>query len=511
METGIQPKGSIRAMAKRGTERKDVIDAFGRITLREKDILQVECLVCEGARYLMGFEEAKLLRRDELDSAPEVAKRAASYRRITFEEDSFALPLFLGEKVGWILLVKGEVVDTDDELLEAFRINAGLALENAYFIKELETREAAIKIAVQALEERDPYTKGHSVKVAEYCRLIAEKLDKKTIREETGMSRREFEDTVYLAGLLHDVGKIGIREDILLKEEVLDDEEWLEMNTHPFSSKEIIGVGEERFKKIADVILHHHERVDGKGYPDGLEGKKIPFGSRVLAVADSFDAMTSNRVYRKAIPSEMALAEIKMLSEKWYGEEQYDKEVCKGFLSAVEEAPEKFNIKREELKKIDKVYDRRNRLLSKEYLTERLRKILEDIKGKSERTISVMLLSLDMELDEEDRISLLSQIKKRLPKFALFGNYKNGQYIILLPDRRAKDAYVKAEMLRRSGYKIKEEIKGGNIINIGIYEPLSSDRDRGLKPKEVYQVVESAHQEALKKKSIAYYRSLEKE
>ncbi|MBN2541654.1 HD-GYP domain-containing protein [bacterium] len=506
-------------MVNKGTDRKDVISAFGRVMMSEKDLTRVKALVCEGAMYLMGFESASLFRSDEQDKDTnidtDVIKRAIAQKRVAFDEDYLAVPLFFSEKeVGWVLLAKGVAVEIEEDLLNAFRINAGLALENAaYFKKELAARETAIKVLVQALEERDPYTKGHSVKVAKFSKFIAEKLDDTKIQQETTVDKEEFMEIIYLAGILHDVGKIGIREDILLKEGPLDSNEWLEMKLHPYSSKEIIGVGDERLESIAAIILHHHERYNGSGYPYGLKEKEIPLGSRVLAVADSYDAMTSNRAYRQAMPTEMALAEIMTLSSG--SNLLYDKDVCEAFFNAVIARPHEFGIVNNgnELGTlVEQVYDNKNRLLTKGYITNLLEKTLNEIKNKSERTVSIILFSIDENMSEDNRFTLLQQIKGTLPKSVMVGNYSKDKYVILLPDERLKCAYIKAELIKENKYRIKDhdenEFGFRNIkdINFGIYEPLSSDKDRGLKPVDVFEKVESAYQKALETKKIIICR-----
>jgi putative two-component system response regulator len=150
-----------------------------------------------------------------------------------------------------------------------------------------------------ALEARDEYTNGHSERVARMAVSVARKL---------GMSRYQVEK-IGLAGLLHDIGKIGIRESVLTKQGELSDEEYLHMASHSI-------IGESILRPVIDdeeilmMVRHHHERYDGKGYPDGLIARQIPVGARILAVADVYDAMTSDRPYRKAVDPGLVLDEI---------------------------------------------------------------------------------------------------------------------------------------------------------------------------------------------------------
>jgi HD-GYP domain-containing protein (c-di-GMP phosphodiesterase class II) len=151
-----------------------------------------------------------------------------------------------------------------------------------------------------AIDARDPYTQGHSERVAKLGYEIAKIL---------GISESACQE-IYLAGLLHDLGKIGVPDHILHKAGALTDEEFAVIKQHPEIGHRII----ERLGKLHFVlpgVLHHHERWDGKGYPHALKQESIPLMARILAVADSFDAMTSSRPYRGAMPIERAAAVIR--------------------------------------------------------------------------------------------------------------------------------------------------------------------------------------------------------
>ncbi len=151
----------------------------------------------------------------------------------------------------------------------------------------------------EAVDAKDRYTSGHSKRVAEYARMIAIRL---------GKSKEEQEE-IYRAGLLHDVGKIRIPVEIINKAGKLTDEEYDIIKIHPVTGYHILrGISGSNLIDIG--AKYHHERYDGKGYPNGLEGEKIPEVARILGVADAYDAMTSNRSYRKALPQEVVRAEI---------------------------------------------------------------------------------------------------------------------------------------------------------------------------------------------------------
>jgi HD-GYP domain-containing protein (c-di-GMP phosphodiesterase class II) len=147
-----------------------------------------------------------------------------------------------------------------------------------------------------ALEAKDPYTRGHSERVSRWSRRLGVAL---------GLESHAIE-VVSQAGLLHDLGKIGVPEHVLRKAGALDESEWALMKRHPLIGADIVAPLE-FFGSGALVIRHHHERIDGSGYPDGLAGDRIPLGSRIVAVADVYDALTSDRPYRRALTSPAAL------------------------------------------------------------------------------------------------------------------------------------------------------------------------------------------------------------
>jgi HD-GYP domain-containing protein (c-di-GMP phosphodiesterase class II) len=158
----------------------------------------------------------------------------------------------------------------------------------------------SIRAIVTSLEEKDSYTHGHSLRVAEFSLLLARKLN---------LSENEIQQ-VELSALLHDIGKIGIPDAVLTKPEKLTASEFSIMRSHPQRSEKILG-------KIASLhslipaIKHHHERYDGLGYPDGLAGTEIPLLARIILIADTFDAITSTRPYRLALNKESAYLELK--------------------------------------------------------------------------------------------------------------------------------------------------------------------------------------------------------
>ncbi|HEY2600602.1 MAG TPA: HD-GYP domain-containing protein [Thermoleophilaceae bacterium] len=159
---------------------------------------------------------------------------------------------------------------------------------------------STITSLARTIEAKDPYTGGHTERVAEYATMLAREL---------GFGEGELHD-VEVGAVIHDIGKIGIPDRILLKPGKLDTEEFEEMRRHPEISSYILDELELP-TVVRDMARNHHERFDGKGYPDRLKGREIPLAARILTVADAFDAMTSDRPYRRALSEEVAAAEIR--------------------------------------------------------------------------------------------------------------------------------------------------------------------------------------------------------
>ncbi len=217
-----------------------------------------------------------------------------------------------------------EVVLGVDKALEKRR----LQLENRDYQQHLEQRveEQASKIRnaffnaitalAYALEAKDKYTSGHSQRVSEISVAIAREL---------GLAQESI-NRIELAGRVHDIGKIGVRESVLNKPAQLTEEEFQHVKYHPETGEHILNPIVED-KEILQIVRHHHEHYDGTGYPDGLSGDEIPLGARILMVADSYDAMTSERPYRGAMDAETACAKLEQAKNT-----QFDPEVVGAFL-----------------------------------------------------------------------------------------------------------------------------------------------------------------------------------
>ncbi|CAM3519354.1 HD domain-containing protein [Brevibacillus invocatus] len=187
-----------------------------------------------------------------------------------------------------------------------------------------------------SIDARDHYTSGHSQRVAHWGREIAKQI---------GMSPEKVEE-VYFGGILHDIGKIGIEDEILNKKGKLTPEEYDKIKQHTVIGYEIIKQAG-MFHELLPAIRSHHERIDGKGYPDGLVGNEIPLIARILAISDAFDAMVADRPYRKGLPVEEALQEIRRGAGT-----QFDEELASYFIHVINKLP------REELETIIRQNDR---------------------------------------------------------------------------------------------------------------------------------------------------------
>ncbi len=187
----------------------------------------------------------------------------------------------------------------------------------------------SIKTLISVINAKDKYTYGHVERVVFYCRLLAEKLQ---------LDEEQKKELIYGA-YMHDTGKINISKEILNKKMPLTNEEWEILKSHPANGVEIIKPVE-ALKNIAPLILHHHERYDGKGYPQNLKGEEIPYLARILTVADSFDAMTSNRPYTRRKTYEEAVEELERCSGT-----QFDPTIARSFIELIKEKGNMFGDK----------------------------------------------------------------------------------------------------------------------------------------------------------------------
>jgi HD-GYP domain-containing protein (c-di-GMP phosphodiesterase class II) len=223
------------------------------------------------------------------------------------------VPLSLGHKVIGVIEVLNKTdgsdfSDTDLEVLTALASTAALAIDNSKLHQEVvEGCQSTIKALAATIDAKDPYTFGHSKRVSEYAVMGAVALS---------LSSKEIKAIKY-AGILHDIGKIVVDDIILRKPSSLTPEEWAIIRTHPAAGAHIIA-DVPFLKDSGKLIVHHHEKYDGSGYPAGLRGEQIPLGARIIAIADAFDTMTTDRSYRLALSVETAIDEIEKCKGKHF-------------------------------------------------------------------------------------------------------------------------------------------------------------------------------------------------
>ena len=242
-------------------------------------------------------------------------------------ESLMAIPLISKEQPKGVLLLgdtaRGQFVREDAFTIEKIAAQMAVALENARLYEEMRSLFInTVASLANAIDAKSPWTKGHSERVMNVATAIA---------REMGLPGTEVE-RIRLAGLLHDIGKIGIIEALLEKPEELSEDEFPPLRLHPEKGVAILAP----IRQLQDVlpgVLHHHERFDGSGYPHGLKGESIPLAARVVAVADSFDAMVSDRPYKKGLSVREAIKEL----QRCVGS-QFDRAVVEAFTAYLQRA-----------------------------------------------------------------------------------------------------------------------------------------------------------------------------
>ena len=240
-----------------------------------------------------------------------------------YETKSFiSVPLRVKNKVIGVLNINSsknskQFTQRDVELITLFADNSAITLENLELFNDLQSFYfEMIQTLASALDAKDSYTHDHADRAGKYAKMIAEEMNLPSM----------IVKYIEYAALLHDIGKIGISDTILLKKGKLNDDELKIIKQHPIIGYKII-LPVQYLYPIAPLVLYHHERYDGTGYPEGLSGEEIPLGARIVAVIDAFDAMTSDRPYRKAPSVKVAISELKKGSGK-----QFDPKIVKIFL-----------------------------------------------------------------------------------------------------------------------------------------------------------------------------------
>ncbi|MCF7908535.1 MAG: HD-GYP domain-containing protein [Candidatus Omnitrophica bacterium] len=235
-----------------------------------------------------------------------------------FFREELIFILFLGRKINLKRFNQDEL-----GFLSVLSSDAVMAIQNAWYFQDLDKQlhknknlflQTVMALAT-AIEAKDKYTSGHTERVSHYSLLIAQEI--KAVRSNAQKDWDRFSEDLRIASLLHDIGKIGLREGVLNKEGILTDEERSEMQRHPLVGSSILNQVDE-FQDPILGVKYHHERYDGKGYPEGLKGNKIPLIAQIIAVADTYDAMTSDRPYRRGMSKKQAIQEIRKNKAKQF-------------------------------------------------------------------------------------------------------------------------------------------------------------------------------------------------
>ena len=275
---------------------QDPIEAIERLKLEHYDLLLLDFLMDKMNGNQVVSNIRMFDKKKELDIQGYCEKSDNLYQLILLVESA----LKAVDQMRLINQINDELSEKNEEL------------EQAYL--------DIVKVLRQTVEAKDPYTRGHSDRVSAFSVLLGKQLD---------LSENDLE-TLRVGGLFHDIGKIGIPDKVLTKNERLTDKEFSQIMKHPSIGAQILG-NTKVFQDIIPIVKHHHERFDGKGYPSKLSGDKIPYLVRIVTICDAFDAMTSNRSYRKALPMKTVISEI----EKCKGT-QFDPEIADAFLKIID-------------------------------------------------------------------------------------------------------------------------------------------------------------------------------
>ena len=307
-------------LANHETKRLEIRGAFGysdeHLDLLEGTTFRLDNPESQGP-FIVSYRQKKpLLVNDVSEIASHITPKSQKFIEALGIKSFLTVPILLEEQSIGILAVdnqqrKKPLVNSDVNLLMSIAPTIGTSFRNAALNEARENQFAAtLKVLAHSIDARDFLTSGHSEKVAEYATGIALEIGKS----------HDYCQMIRVAALLHDYGKIGIPDTVLKKDGPLTAEERKEIETHSIKSYNILeqvpfeGIN----KEIPLIALHHHEKWDGSGYPEGLKEQEIPFGARIVAVADFFEAITAKRHYRDPMPFDVAVEELKKNSGTYF-------------------------------------------------------------------------------------------------------------------------------------------------------------------------------------------------
>jgi HD-GYP domain-containing protein (c-di-GMP phosphodiesterase class II) len=316
----------------------DLVNVEGIAILLEKQVGSEKHLVLTAGSGLIDLDQRMSdILYDRLSEMVRCGKEAlldsevdAPFKFIWPEriKNIIAVPLYGNDRISGLMVAinrldKPDFDSTDVKLFNSVANECAVFIENGRLFTDLKDLfVGSLKALTSSIDAKDQYTRGHSERVAFISRWLAERYAEHEPLEEDTIHR------IYLAGLLHDIGKIGIDESVLRKNGKLNEEELKQIKSHPSIGANILA----DIKQMNDImpgVLCHHEKIDGTGYPNGLKGEQIPLIGKIVMLADSFDAMTSRRVYRDAMSTQKAFDEI----EKGLGK-QFDEKIGRLFLAS---------------------------------------------------------------------------------------------------------------------------------------------------------------------------------
>jgi putative nucleotidyltransferase with HDIG domain len=296
----------LNLIVKSVTEMLDAKGAVLKLLNEIKQQLEIYTSYGLSSHYLSNIENISKSIENEVIKSSQIKILAEGTNSL------ICVPLITKGKTIGILTVffpyRRSFTEGDKKLLLIFSSHTAIAIQNAKLLKELKNMYIeTMKSLATLLDAKDSYTRGHSEEVSKYAVEIAEEL---------GLTEEE-KELLQFSSILHDIGKIGVDDNILKKPSKLTPSEYEKIKKHPVIASRILK-SVKGFENIAKIIAHHHEHYDGKGYPDGLKKDSIPLLSRIIAVADAFEAMTSDRPYRKAFDKNTALYELEINKNKQF-------------------------------------------------------------------------------------------------------------------------------------------------------------------------------------------------
>ncbi len=318
--------GELKAssMALFGVERENA-DEFRLLGVKGFDAKRFDGLsIARSSSFVVLFEKEMHAQRIARNPDQRWIKSLPDLRLAVFE---YATPIAVkGEMKGIVFTgpkMSGEpYTEYELDIITFIANSVGIGLENAHLVTQLQTTYVStLRSLISIIEAKDPYTKGHTERVASYAVALAGRV---------GLASEDIRRIMFGA-LLHDIGKMGVLDEIINKPGALTEEEWELMRAHPVVGARIVEKME-FLTGTVEIVRHHHESWNGKGYPDGIRGKDIPLGARIVTVADSFDAMTTDRPYRKALSLDDAILRLEEASGT-----QFDAELVKVFVRYIRE------------------------------------------------------------------------------------------------------------------------------------------------------------------------------